>query len=85
MLKERNIPVTNKIEAFFHCSQCLDEKPDILSPREYANLEVGWTKLGFQVWCKRHECNVMHIDFQGIKHPANMNIVKARQKRSVRV
>ena len=35
------------------------------SPREYAQLEFGFTKPGVQVWCKRHEVNVMHIDFEG--------------------
>ena len=41
-----------------------------MSPREYASLEVGFTKEGLQIWCKRHEVNVMHIDFQGQRHPA---------------
>jgi hypothetical protein len=24
-----------------------------------------------QIWCKRHESNVAHIDFEGANHPAN--------------
>jgi len=64
------LPVTNEIEGFIHCQHCLREKPDGVSPREYAQLEVGFTVQGLQIWCKRHEMNVMHIDFQGAKHPA---------------
>ena len=68
----REIPNTNSISAFMHCDRCLKEKPADLSPREWASLECGWTKLGFQVWCKRHEANVIHMDFQGQQHPANV-------------
>ena len=70
----RNISAGREIRAFFHCGKCLSEKPDDLSPRDWASLEVGWTPLGLQVWCKRHEVNVCHIDFQGQKHPANLGI-----------
>jgi hypothetical protein len=62
---------------FMHCGLCIEEIKEIAdregtaSPREYAQLEVGWTELGLQVWCKRHEVNVIHIDFEGQKHPAN--------------
>jgi hypothetical protein len=70
-IDERPIPNTLEIHAYIHCGMCLTELPPDQSPREYASYEVGWTKLGFQVWCKRHEVNVMHVDFQGQKHPAN--------------
>lgn len=58
-----------KIVTFFHCLQCLEEKPSNLSPREFASLDVGLTDIGLQVWCKRHNCNVISIDFEGIRHP----------------
>jgi hypothetical protein len=67
----RDIPNTNEIAAYMHCGKCLEEKPPDQSPQEWAQLEVGWTQLGLQVWCKRHDCNVCHIDFEGQKHPAN--------------
>jgi len=69
----REIPTTNEINAFMHCKRCLDELPLGYSPRDYASLECGWTKLGFQVWCKRHEANIIHVDFQGVQHPANQS------------
>ncbi len=67
-------PATNEIFRFFHCGLCVKEKPKELSPREWAQLEVGWTLHGLQIWCKRHECNVCHIDFEGHQHPANLEI-----------
>jgi len=51
----------NEIKAFIHCRECLKELPEGMSPRDYARLEVGVTPEGIQVWCKRHEVNVVHI------------------------
>lgn len=70
----REIPNTNEIVSFMHCGLCLKQLPAGKSPREWAQLEVGWTKLGLQVWCRRHECNVLHVDFQGQRHPANVTM-----------
>jgi len=70
-MAQRNIPNTNEIKGFMHCSKCLHEKPDGVSPADWARVNVGWTKLGLQVWCVRHDTNVVHIDFQGQTHPAN--------------
>lgn len=64
------IPNTNGITAYLHCSLCLAERPPDVSPAEFSQLEVGLTKIGLQVWCRRHEANVCHIDFQGQTHPA---------------
>jgi hypothetical protein len=67
----RAIPATNSIVQFFHCRHCLAELPKGESPQGYASLEVGFTVLGVQVWCKRHDCNVVHVDFQNMSLPAN--------------
>lgn len=56
-----------EISAFLHCAKCIKEKPPGISPQDYARLSVGWTKLGFQVWCNRHDENVAHMDFLGQK------------------
>ena len=67
-----------QIGSYIHCGLCIAEYqkgvPDAIgeSPATYARLEVGWTPLGLQIWCRRHECNVCHIDFEGQKHRANM-------------
>ena len=72
----REIPNTLSIHAYMHCGHCLDEfkagKAKGESPASYARLSIGMTKLGFQVWCNRHNANVMHVDFEGQKHPANL-------------
>jgi len=76
--RQRPVPATKEIKMYFHCGLCVEEikalaKHGPVSPREYAELEAGWTELGLQIWCKRHEVNVLHIDFEGQKHPANMD------------
>ncbi len=69
-----DLSTDNSIVSFMHCSRCLDEIPEGVSPREWAQLEAGWTNPGFQVWCKRHELNILHVDFEGVKHPATTHI-----------
>ncbi len=67
----------NQISAYMHCSECLKSKPDDQSPADWARLEVGWTPIGLQVWCKRHEMNVIHVDFEGQCHPADTSRKRA--------
>jgi len=59
--------VENKIFSFYHCKKCLEERPNEFSPREYASLEFGATKKGFQLWCVRHNENVLALDLLGQK------------------
>ena len=64
----------NKIESFLHCGLCINELKAMggeQSPRDYANVSVGWNKEGLQVWCNRHDCNILHVDFEGVQHPAS--------------
>jgi len=60
-----------EIKAFLHCSLCLKILPQGESPASWAKLSVGFSDIGLQVWCERHQCNVCHIDFEGAVHPAN--------------
>jgi hypothetical protein len=60
----------NNIQAFLHCALCLAETPQDQSPKDYQRIQAGWTKEGLQIWCNRHECNIIHIDFEGHRHPA---------------
>lgn len=50
---------------FYRCPTCMKEMPEGISPREYSHIEAGFSSRGFQVWCLRHELNVIHIDFKG--------------------
>ncbi len=59
-----------RIELFIHCRQCVLEDhagASGASHGEAQQVEVGWTKEGLQVWCKRHDRNVLHLDFEGRK------------------
>ena len=78
MPETHTISNENCIEHFFHCALCLHEIPSGVSPREWAQLEVGATPVGIQVWCKRHECNVIHMDFEGEVHPASVSRKKGK-------
>ena len=50
-----------EIELYFHCSLCLDFLPEGVSPEDYSLLQVGWTNKGIQVWCRRHNRNIVHL------------------------
>ena len=63
----------NEIVQYLHCALCVDELPDDESPQSYTSYEVGYTKQGIQVWCKRHDCNVIHMNFDGHKFDVNMS------------
>lgn len=51
------------------CAKCEAELlaggSDAASLRDYAALEAGFTDRGLQIWCKRHDVNVCHVDFEG--------------------
>ena len=68
-----DIPATNEITQYMHCQLCLEEKPADIAPREWARTQAGFTKLGMQVWCVRHDVNICHMDFQG-KSPFPANV-----------
>ena len=73
---------TDEIEMFIHCTKCVreykadDEINSKLTPKDYADTQAGWTIRGIQIWCNRHDCNILHIDFEGTKHPANTTAKK---------
>ncbi len=64
-LLEPNIPITNGIGIFLHCGLCVQEAGSHgQSPKDYARLEIGYTRLGIQAWCLRHDVNVIHMDLE---------------------
>ena len=56
--------IKNDIVQYFHCSKCLEELPEDRSPSDYQRVNVGWTKKGLQIWCTRHDENIIHLDFK---------------------
>jgi len=71
----------NCIVMHTHCGRCLESVPDGVSPQEWRMVEVGFTEKGLQVWCLRHDCNIMHVDFQGARHPADTTRKKSDARR----
>lgn len=44
------------IVMFMHCEFCIKEKPEDVSPADFASFEVGMTKSGkLVIYCKRHK------------------------------
>lgn len=63
--------IDNNIDRYMHCQLCMDEMPGDTSPKDWSMTQTGFTESGIQVWCNRHDCNIIHIDFEGVKHPAD--------------
>lgn len=83
MKKEKELSNSNEIKLYLHCGLCLDELKDLdldLSPQEYQKIQVGWTEGGIQVWCNRHDCNLVNIDFEGQTHLANTTREKKEEE-----
>lgn len=70
---KRHLSANNRIKMFFHCRGCFDDRPPDQSPSEWSRIEAGWTEAGLQVRCKRCDRNIIHVDFQGQKHPADLS------------
>ncbi len=73
--KRPPITADPSIKMYFHCQLCIDDlnegRAKGESAQTYARLEVGYTNIGLQVRCVRHEVNVIHLDFAGQKFLAN--------------
>ena len=48
---------------YLHCMRCMFELPRGTSPALWARLSVGVLPDGLQVWCERHDTEVVRIDF----------------------
>ena len=59
----------NQITQHVICAKCEEEflngLTDSSSFQDYTKLDVGFTDTGMQVWCRRHDANVVHVDFEG--------------------
>ena len=72
------IDQSHRIYQFIHCPQCVRELTEVLrqdrsvsmSPSDLQEIEVGFTDVGIQLWCKRHNHNIVHFDFGGVHHRA---------------
>ena len=73
----------NGIVQYLHCAKCMQEIPDGSVPALYQRVNVGFTVKGLQIWCVRHGINVLHVDFEGVKHPADLTAGKPEMPESV--
>lgn len=81
----REIPNTNEIRTYMHCGKCMGDKPENISPQDWARTQTGMTPMGIQVWCNRCDVNVMHMDFAGAKFHANCSRqMDAKEKRAAK-
>jgi hypothetical protein len=85
----------NSIDTFVHCEHCYSELKNAKTEEDfsligavagesmmtYARFEVGWTNQGFQVWCTRHNHNVMHIDFDDIINVKKLREMQRKEKK----
>ena len=58
----------NEIKMYIHCKKCMSELPEGTSRAEFSSQETGWTDSGLQVWCKRHDCSILHLEHFEIGH-----------------
>ena len=70
----------NGIEQNIICSKCETEfllgSTDSRSLQDDSRLDIGFTSIGVQVWCRRHDANVVHIDFAGQKPTADFRCIE---------
>lgn len=70
--QDRPIPTDDVGLSYINCTMCVIEAAKGGHHiKDWAKLTVSFTAIGLQVYCLRHEVNVIHIDFQGQKPPAN--------------
>lgn len=76
----------NDIVSYIHCRDCIrdltnSEYNGAVSPAEFADFEVGFTPTGVQVWCRRHDKNVIKFDLSkvDISNPVGKVISQAME------
>ena len=72
----------NDIKEPVICETCFKEYETFQNPdialRNYVKIDVGFTRIGIQVWCQRHNKNICHIDFEGNKPVADFRSLEKR-------
>jgi len=70
------------IYAYMRCAKCLDLWKAGAFPgqamKDATDLSFGVTQAGFQLWCNRHNCNVLHLDLLGQKVEARTSTIEAQ-------
>lgn len=61
---QQNLPNTFEIKHVLECKRCAESCPAGTSLSDWTRVVVGLTSYGLQVWCARHNANIMHVDFR---------------------
>ena len=65
------------------CARCEAEflagGTDSRSLQDHVRVDVGFTDRGIQVWCRRHDLNVVHVDFDGAMPEADFRCLEKRE------
>ena len=72
----------NNIKEPIVCETCLKEYGALQNPditlRDYIRVDVGFSRIGIQVWCQRHNKNVCHINFEGNRPKADFRSLEKK-------
>ena len=72
----------NNITEPMVCETCLKEYGALQNPditlRDYVKVDVGFSQIGLQVWCQRHDKNICHIDFEGNRPKADFRSLEKK-------
>ena len=72
----------NNITEPMVCEACLKEYGALQNPditlRDYVKVDVGFSQIGIQVWCQRHDKNICHIDFEGNRPKADFRSLEKK-------
>ena len=64
------------------CARCADDiasgAAEGMSLADYQRLDVGFTEFGIQVWCRRHDANVVHVNFGGARFEADFRCLEPK-------
>ncbi len=66
------------------CAKCEAEvvagQAGAASLRDHGRLEAGFTERGLQIWCRRHDVNVCHLDFGGRRLEADLRCLERKDE-----
>ncbi len=73
----------NNINQPIICTDCekefIDRQNSKESLQDFLKIDVGLTDFGVQIWCQRHQQNVCHFDFEGIRIKADFRCLKQKK------
>lgn len=71
-----DLPNTFQIKHILECKRCVETCPHGTLLQDYLRVTIGLTPYGLQVWCVRHQANVIHVDFRGQRIPVNASAAR---------